>query len=313
MAWRAISDTVGHSESLSALSDLGERLYWRLLGHSDSHGRVAGSPAKTRAVCFPLVDVEHEEVGLALQELERVGRIWVYVEDGTAVIQIVDFDKNQPGELLRKRGLSRLPESTTLKSGQLSDYSGTLYELPANEPDSRTTPTLGRPRPGKSREERKEGNPTAVGSTTHGRALNEVPAPANGAAAEEDAEKLEELLDDLGIDGTLKGRARADGARALSVARYTLANGGGGAYFRKVFDSGDWPRNTDRPGKPTKTPYEMAEAVIKNLGTEVYLRAALDSELDARGVTDPLEREALHALADSQRDPSPAVARKAAA
>lgn len=66
------------------------------------------------------------------------------------------------------------------------------------------------------------------------------PGP-NPAAAADIHEELEQLLDDLAIPASLRQRAANEPERALAVARYTIANEGGGAYFRTVFESGDHP------------------------------------------------------------------------
>lgn len=111
MAWRAIQDTVGQSESLAELSDLAERVYWRLLAHSDPWGRLDARPRKLRARCWPMLGFSDEQAGYALIELEAVGRIVVYEKAGEVVVQIVDFEKNQPREAFRKRsGTSPYPD-----------------------------------------------------------------------------------------------------------------------------------------------------------------------------------------------------------
>lgn len=109
MSWRAIQDTVAASESLASLSHGAERLYWRLLAATDPHGRLAGSTAKVRAQCLPLVKARDAEIEKWMSELEEVNRIIQYNGDGRQVIQIVDFDLNQPTDFLRKRGESKYP------------------------------------------------------------------------------------------------------------------------------------------------------------------------------------------------------------
>lgn len=111
MAWRAIQDTVGVSETLAELSDRAERIYWRLLAHSDPWGRLNAKPVKLRGTCMPLLDVTYPQIGEALLELIAVGRIQVYENAGQASVQIVDFEANQPREAFRKRPAeSRFPE-----------------------------------------------------------------------------------------------------------------------------------------------------------------------------------------------------------
>lgn len=109
MGWRAIQDNVDESESLAELTDFAERLYWRLVAKSDPWGRLPGSIAKIRARCVPLLETPPARIHDALNELEHVNRIARYETAGVSVVQIVDFDENQPTDLLRKRGKSLLP------------------------------------------------------------------------------------------------------------------------------------------------------------------------------------------------------------
>lgn len=323
MAYRAIVDTVGHSESLAKLTHLAERLYWRLVAHSDAHGRVPGSPSKTRAMCFPLLDITHDEVGYALVELEQVARIWVYEVDGKAAIQIVAFEENQPKEFIRRRGDSRSPDRPKPHTKQTS-FAHVLYKLPANDDDSgttpgllldhsgtesegfvktpanahhsRTTPATGGTTPA-TRNLSIEVNPTAAVTTTRTR----DPEPETDAAAAEELEELERHLDDLAIPTSLRDRARTEQSRALAVARYTIANAGGGAYFRKVFDSGDWPKIDTKAKAPLK-PFDHAKAAITTLAkTDDFEERDATAELDAHGIVDPAERTELLAHAAAIR------------
>lgn len=109
MSWRAIQDSVAASESLSRVSHGAERLYWRILAATDSHGRLSGGVAKVRAQCLPLVKARDGEIAHWLDELEEVGRILRYTAQGRECIQVSEFEQNQPTEFLRKRGQSRFP------------------------------------------------------------------------------------------------------------------------------------------------------------------------------------------------------------
>lgn len=113
MAWHAIQDSVHESESLSDLSDFAERLYWRMFARSDQWGRGPGSLRKIRARCIPIIHgVSDRKLTEALEELGACRRVVLYPDDnGDWFYQIVDFDKHQPRDLLRKRGTtSRYPE-----------------------------------------------------------------------------------------------------------------------------------------------------------------------------------------------------------
>lgn len=252
MAYRAIVDTVGHSESLAKVGHLAERLYWRLVAHSDAHGRVPGSPSKTRAMCFPLLDVSHEEVGEALCELEEVERIWVYEVDGVKTIQIVAFDDNQPKEFLRRRGTSRLPESPTLKSGMTSEHSRTIYKLPAKPDDSGTTPANGGSAPSpKELKERKRSKPNSSSSTTRAGAT-----PETGQEGDAAAEEILEQLTVLGITGDVLqlGLAEPDRAEAWLELAADEAESNAAGFVANGLRSKVWPSERNAAGRPAKGP-----------------------------------------------------------
>jgi hypothetical protein len=108
MGWRAITDTLPQSETLSRVSHLAERVYFRMLSQSDTWGRLSGSPAKIKAKCLPTLDVTTEDLVDALEELVNVGRIIVYAQaNGELACQLVEFDEHQPKALLGRRGSSR--------------------------------------------------------------------------------------------------------------------------------------------------------------------------------------------------------------
>lgn len=110
MAYRSLQDSVNISESLAALSDTAERLYWRMLSQTDSWGRLAASRKKLRAQCYSLISWSDDEVAVALIELGLARRVQLYVHEGELYAYLLDFDDNQAPDLIRKRGKSRLPE-----------------------------------------------------------------------------------------------------------------------------------------------------------------------------------------------------------
>jgi hypothetical protein len=110
LGWRAIQDNVDESESLAALSDFAERLYWRLVAKADSWGRLPGSTGKVRARCVPLLPKTDEEIQAALTELHEVGRVFWHEVDGRWFLEIADFCRNQPRDATRTRKDSAFPE-----------------------------------------------------------------------------------------------------------------------------------------------------------------------------------------------------------
>lgn len=296
MAWRAINDTVGHSESLAAVSDLAERIYWRLLAHSDAYGRIPASPSKTRAMCFPLLNVSSQDVGEALSELEQVKRILAYEVDGLAAIQLTAFEENQPKEFIRRRGASRLPECPTLKSGSTPDYIRSLYKLPAKSSQSRTTPEEGGSSPATREEKRRERTkPNSSSKTTRAGAT-----PETGPEADAAAEEIQGQLTDLGITGDVLKLALAEPDRAqawLEVAAAEADTNPAG-FVANGLREGTWPSQRD-PG-PTQldpaTRLEQFARFVHRIGFD-YDHATLDLELDDRHITDPDDRQAMHDLA----------------
>lgn len=122
MAWRAIQDSVTTSESLASLTDFAERLFWRMLAKSDPWGRLPGSARKIRALCVPLVARATEaRIEAALTELREAGRISRYRAKDATVIQIVDFEDNQPSDVLGRSGNryeSKYPDPPTRSSAE---------------------------------------------------------------------------------------------------------------------------------------------------------------------------------------------------
>lgn len=113
MTWRAIQDTVAASESLARVTDFAERLYWRMLAQSDPWGRLPGSVTKLRALCVPLLQVTDSDVEAALAELVDVGRARLYEVDHARYCELIEFDENQPADVLGRQGkryASRYPD-----------------------------------------------------------------------------------------------------------------------------------------------------------------------------------------------------------
>lgn len=296
MGWRAINDTVGHSESLAAVSDLAERLYWRLVAHSDPYGRIPASPSKTRAMCFPLLTVSRQDVGEALCELEQVKRIVAYEVDGVAVIQLTAFEENQPKEFIRRRGASRLPECPTLKSGSTPELLRSLYKLPAKPSHSGSTPDQVGSSPATIEEKRKKRTKPSSSSSTPRAGATPETAPEADAAAEE----IHSQLTQLGITGDVLKLGLADPARAsawLEVAAEEADQNAAG-FVANGLRGGTWP--SERTTGPTPldpaTRLEQFARFVHRIGFD-YDQATLALELDERHITDPADRQAMHDLA----------------
>lgn len=155
MAWRAINDTVNESLTLAELSDFSERLFWRLVAHADPWGRLAGDAAKVRARCCALLNRPDEEIATALDELESTYRIFRYEAEGTCVLEITDWEQNQPKDVLGRgenRFKSRFPAPPGLAARRDAAQSGgvpaesesEVEEQIANAISSTTSQRVGR-------------------------------------------------------------------------------------------------------------------------------------------------------------------------
>lgn len=256
MSWRAIQDTVGRSESLAAVSDRAERLYWRLLAHSDSYGRLNASPAKLRAQCWPLLELDDQAAGAALLELARVGRIRVYHADGVHVLELDAFEYHQPVAAIQKRGKPKLPANPA-NNGVGVDQSMlticTLYKIPAQDANSGVVHDQSTTSP---RQKRREEKVTSKEQPQPHARANPDPAPRNDAAA-----ALEELGLSLPIDA-------GDEARVLAwcelAAAEATSNPAG--YARSGIMRGEWPsKRVDGAVKPRRPIVDVARDVVRNL------------------------------------------------
>lgn len=293
MAWRAISDNIGRSESLAALSDLAERIFFRLVAHSDPYGRLPGSPPKLRATCFPLLGCTQDDVGRALCELERVNRIVAYEIDGQEVIQLVGFDENQPKEFIRRRGDTRLPSPKTKTS---DEHSRAVYKLPAKRRHSRKPPEQSRKLPESSgvvppQEKRKKERTKPSSSSTTTRARNPEPAAQPDAAAAED---VVGQIEDLGLNGQAIHLAQAEPARAQAWLKLASAEAqkNPAGYVLAGLKSGEWP-SPRATARRAANPLKRAEVLLKNLASAGADRRDLERELDDLGITETSQRERL--------------------
>jgi hypothetical protein len=123
-------------------------------------------------------------------------------------------------------------------------------ETPSETPSETPIPTRARAGSGSG--------PGSRGSS--GPSTSTAAASADAAAVE-----LEQLLDQLHIPASLRTKARTDPDRALTVARYTIANSGSGAYFRTVWESGDTPA-TNSNGAQQRDPADRRRRFVEGDG-----------------------------------------------
>ena len=71
-----------------------------MVGRADPWGRLPGTARKLQTECLDYVPISTHDVQALLEELIRAGRIALYCEDGVWVCQILDWERNQPPEVL---------------------------------------------------------------------------------------------------------------------------------------------------------------------------------------------------------------------
>ena len=101
------------------LGEFAQTLYPLLVANSDDFGRLSGDAFTVKHAVFPTSPRTEADFTAALEAMRAAGIILRYLaDDGTEVVQIVDFDRGQPN--LHKRTASRFPE-----------FSGNLPEIPS--------------------------------------------------------------------------------------------------------------------------------------------------------------------------------------
>lgn len=234
MAWRAIQDTTPYSETLSRLSHLAERLFFRMLSQTDPWGRLEGNPVKIRAKCLPTLDVSSEELVDALEELVNVGRIVIYTGEpnGGLACQLVEFDEHQPKSLRGKRGPSRFgnppEEALAAASRRMEDARMGLHDRARLVVELHDCPRLVMPRHAQARPEQSRAEKRRVkGSPAVASFAAELPISKNlrrTAAPVRSPHDLEQLVSSLSgsdehtpavLSSVLHGQPEAVLARAL--------------------------------------------------------------------------------------------------
>jgi hypothetical protein len=313
VAYRSIQDSVGLSESLAQVSCLAERIYWRLLAHTDSYGRLAASQAKLRALCYPLLGwITDDDVAEALVDLGHVRRIQIYTHEGDLYLQILDFDDNQPPDLLRKRGKSRLPDPPKIgRVGPRAEY-GAL--ISANW--SLTRPLQDYSALGQSRAERgehsresRDKNPSEV---LLDKSVVEEPKPR--ASSQNDDALLEEL-DKLGPsasqDKRWKAAVETDPDRVRACLEVARSGNKPAALLDDLLKRGEHPGKGTELAKPLPPLIDSLETWIRNAGhlcSDASITDEIASREEKRGEQlNKAERKRLMKLANDLREPEPSL------
>ena len=173
---RMIRESCRTSLTLDALSDFGERFFWRLTTVADDFGRFEAHPAVLTAACFPLRcgTIKPEKITIALQELVACGLVTAYATNGKPYGMFNTWDRHQ----IKRAKHSKYPgppvsarEQPTVSADicqQTQTSVGTCEQTQANVSESREARV-------EKRESRSESREAGDGQ----------PSPAAGASLEE--------------------------------------------------------------------------------------------------------------------------------
>jgi hypothetical protein len=97
---RIIKEVGLTSRKLAAVSDWGERLYWRIYQAVDDFGRFHGEPSLIRARCLPFMLDRYSEadVRAGRDELASIGLLVLYRVGADDFIEITKFDQRRRAE-----------------------------------------------------------------------------------------------------------------------------------------------------------------------------------------------------------------------
>lgn len=140
-----ISKVISISEKVNMLPDIFDMLLFTwIIPHTDDFGRLAGSPAKVKALVVPMLDKSIRDVSESLKRLQDQGLILWYEVEGEKVIQVINFEKHQQG--LHKRTRSKFPDPPS--------HSGTFQHFPGNSGNFPNFPPEGKGTEGNRTEEK---------------------------------------------------------------------------------------------------------------------------------------------------------------
>ncbi|MEF2965075.1 DnaD domain protein [Paenibacillus sp. M1] len=121
---RMVSKVISISEKVNMLPDIFDMLLFTwMIPHTDDFGRLAGSPAKVKALVVPMLDKTLSDVEASLARLCEKRLILWYEVNGEKIIQIENFEKHQQG--LHKRTKSKFPD--------FPGNSGKFPEIPSEQ------------------------------------------------------------------------------------------------------------------------------------------------------------------------------------
>lgn len=96
-----------HSDELG-LGDFAQALFPLIVVHADDFGRLDGDAFTIKHMVFPASPHSEADFETALQAMHEVGLIRLCEVEGERYVQVVNFDREQPG--LNKRTSSAYPD-----------------------------------------------------------------------------------------------------------------------------------------------------------------------------------------------------------
>jgi hypothetical protein len=130
---RIIRESCRTSESLDALSDFAERLFWRLTTFADDHGRFNAHPRIVLAGCFPLRihQLTEQQIDEALAEMQQADMLTVYSNGGKRLAEFTNWNAHQRLRSTDSKFAGPAdPESAPINLGKM--VCGKLPQLAAN-------------------------------------------------------------------------------------------------------------------------------------------------------------------------------------
>ncbi len=128
---RMLSKVISVSEKVNMLPDIFSMLLFTwMIPHADDYGRLAGSPAKVKALVVPMLEKSIRDVEQAIRQLEEQGIIIWYEVAGEKVIEIIDFARHQEGLKSKRKSKFNSPNSQiTLNNSYLTASESDIEEI----------------------------------------------------------------------------------------------------------------------------------------------------------------------------------------
>lgn len=121
---RSIHPDAHQSEKLAGLTSDAERLYWRLQGHCDDHGRCEDNPRLIWGMtCSLIASWTHQTVDQLIDELADAGLVVRYEAAGKACIQVVRWSDYQHPQRPKASPLPPVPDASLTDRVHVADGS----------------------------------------------------------------------------------------------------------------------------------------------------------------------------------------------